>query len=458
MVSTSLHNARLNGCARVKRAEPALHLVADNAPRKINNEKIAVIGLGYVGLPLAVRLAERFERVAGFDISDRRVDEICSGLDASNEVDEVVLRQCGLMASTDPREIAEATFYIVTVPTPIDAARQPDLAPLISACEIVGEYLSKGDVVVFESTVYPGATEEVCAPILERISKLKLGTDFGLGYSPERINPGDKVNTVNTVVKVVSADNDTSLQRVKAVYGTVIDAGLYAAPNIKVAEASKVLENTQRDINIALMNEMSMICEKVGISTHDVIEAASTKWNFVPMTPGLVGGHCIGVDPYYLAALAEKVGHNPQLIMAGRRTNEAIVRHTADSALRALLKQGGAITDKRVAVCGITFKENVPDMRNSKALEMIEILRSFGVELMVHDPHCDPDEAASVGVALCRTEVLADLDMLILTAAHREYLLDDGFLDRVRDGGILMDVKGAYRTAERRETMTYWSL
>lgn len=458
MVSTTLQNARLDRRARVTRIEPAIHLVADNGPSKATFENIAVIGLGYVGLPLAVRLAGKFKQVQGLDICTRRVDEIRRGFDASNEVDEVLLRHCGLRASTDRAEIADASFYIVTVPTPINEARQPDLGPLISACETVGQHLKEGDVVVFESTVYPGATEEICVPILEGLSGLKMGEGFGLGYSPERINPGDKVNTVTNVVKVISGDTESTLNRVRAVYETVIDAGLHAAPTIKVAEAAKVLENTQRDINIALMNEMSMICHKIGVNTHDVIEAAATKWNFVHMTPGLVGGHCIGVDPYYLASLAEKVGHTPQLIMAGRRTNEAMVRHTADAALRFLLKQGGAIAGKRVAICGITFKEDVPDMRNSKALDLITMLRGYGIEMLVHDPHCDQDEAEAHGLTLCDTEELANLDMMILTTAHREYLNDRALLGRIRDGGVLMDVKGVHRKSERSDTLTYWSL
>jgi UDP-N-acetyl-D-galactosamine dehydrogenase len=458
MVATTLQSVRLDRQAKVTRVEPELHLVADNAPAKVALEKIAVVGLGYVGLPLAVQLAGEFEQVTGFDISARRVDQINGGFDASNEVDDDTLLKCGLRASRDLASIADASFYIVTVPTPINDSHQPDLSPLTSACEIVGQILRKGDVVVFESTVYPGATEEVCATLLEKVSGLSLGADFGLGYSPERINPGDKVNTLKSVMKVISGDSEATLRRVKAVYETVIDAGLHEASSIKVAEASKVLENTQRDINIALMNEMSMICDKVGINTHEVIEAASTKWNFIRMSPGLVGGHCIGVDPYYLANLAESLGHVPQLIMAGRRTNEAMVRHTADAALRLLIKQGGSITDKRVAICGITFKEDVPDMRNSKPLELIEVLRGYGIEPLIHDPHCGSDDAKAQGITLCSTEQLAGLDMMILTTAHREYMRDPGFLNRIRAGGILMDVKGAHRKSEKADTLTYWSL
>ncbi|WP_418593713.1 nucleotide sugar dehydrogenase [Ponticoccus sp. (in: a-proteobacteria)] len=454
MVSKSLQETRLNRDARVTR----LQLVADNETIKSTAERVAVIGLGYVGLPLAVRLARRFEEVAGFDISTRRVAEIKNGIDGSNEVDALTLRTCGLKASADRRSIAKASFYIVTVPTPINASNQPDLGPLISACETVGPCLSKGDLVVFESTVYPGATEEICAPILERLSGLTCGTDFGLGYSPERINPGDKVNTVANVVKVISGDSAETLERIRSLYASVIDAGLHAAPSIKVAEAAKVLENTQRDVNIALMNEMSMICDKIGVNTHDVIEAASTKWNFVRMTPGLVGGHCIGVDPYYLAALAERLGHNPQLIMAGRRTNESMVRHVADAALRFLIKQGGDLAGKRVGICGITFKEDVPDLRNSKTLELIEVLRGYGLQPVMHDPQCDAAEAAHYGIELTDNADFNDLDMMILATAHREYIEDKGFFRRIREGGVLMDVKAVFRKTPLPGTLTYWSL
>lgn len=432
--------------------------VVDSAPEKANFERIAVVGLGYVGLPLAVRLSHKFEGVAGFDISHQRVGEISQGHDATQEINGWELTSSGLTASSDLSDVADASFYIVTVPTPINDARQPDLSPLKSACEIVGAQLSRGNVVVFESTVYPGVTEEFCAPILEKVSGLKAGHDFGLGYSPERINPGDRVNTIENVVKIVSGDTPETLERVLAVYNLVVDAGLHAAPNIKVAEAAKVLENTQRDINIALMNEMSLICDKIGIRTNDVIDAASTKWNFLPFTPGLVGGHCIGVDPYYLAMLAEKVGLHPQVILAGRRTNDGMVRHVADAALRIMIERGDQVRDMRVGVCGVTFKEDVPDIRNSKALELVELLRDYGIEPLVHDPHCDREEAAAQGYQLCRSEDFADLDLLILATPHSRYVNDPEFLTRVRSDGILMDVKGVYRNTARPDGLSYWSL
>ena len=458
MAVNMLLNAELGNLTKLRRSERALHLVLDNAPEKATFENIAVVGLGYVGLPLAVRLSEKFARVAGFDISKQRIAEINNGFDATKEISAKALQRCGLRASRNLGEVADASFYIVTVPTPINDARQPDLSPLESACEMVGAYLKKGDVIVFESTVYPGVTEEFCAPILEKISGLSAGKDFGLGYSPERINPGDKINTIENVVKVISGDSAETLERVKAVYELVVDAGLHAAPNIKVAEASKVLENTQRDINIALMNEMSLICDKVGISTNEVIEAASTKWNFLPFTPGLVGGHCIGVDPYYLAMLAEKVGHHPQVILAGRRTNDGMVRHVASTALRLMIERGDSVRDMRVGVCGITFKEDVPDIRNSKSLELVELLREYSINPIVHDPHCDPEEAKSLGFELCSTKEFCDMDLMILATPHRKYIGERGFLNRIRDDGILMDVKGIYRNSEQAKALKYWSL
>ncbi len=458
MAVNMLLNAELGNLVDAKRVERPLHLVLDNAPAKARFENIAVIGLGYVGLPLAVRLSEKFARVAGFDISAQRIAEINKGFDATHEISQMELRGSSLQASDNLSEAADASFYIVTVPTPINDARQPDLTPLSSACEMIGPYLKKGDVVVFESTVYPGVTEDFCAPILERTSGLKASEDFGLGYSPERINPGDKVNTIENVVKVISGDTPETLERVRAVYDMVIDAGLHAAPNIKVAEAAKVLENTQRDINIALMNEMSLICDKIDISTNEVIEAAATKWNFLPFTPGLVGGHCIGVDPYYLATLSEKIGHHPQVILAGRRTNDGMVRHVANAALRLMIERGSSVRDMRVGVCGITFKEDVPDIRNSKSLELVKLLREYSIEPLVHDPHCDRKEAKSLGFELCHTAELTNLDLMILATPHAKYTSDPRFLNRIRNNGILMDVRGAYRNSEKSKALTYWSL
>ena len=443
---------------RIEKLDRPIRLILDNVQHKAAFENVAVVGLGYVGLPLAVSLANKFQTVSGFDISTRRVDEINNGYDSTHELDPSAILSCGLRTSTDASSLAEATFFIVTVPTPINDANQPDMSPLVSACEMIGPYVKKGDVVVFESTVYPGVTEDFCAPLLEKASGLKWGEDFGLGYSPERINPGDKVNTVENTVKVISGDTPETMDRVKAVYNLVIKAGLHEAESIKVAEASKVLENTQRDVNIALMNEMSMICNKVGINTNDVIEAAGTKWNFLKFTPGLVGGHCIGVDPYYLASLAEKVGHNPQVILAGRRTNDGMVRHVADTTLRMMLKKGGDMTQMRVGVCGIAFKENVPDIRNSKAVEVIELLRGWGITPMVHDTHCSPEVAKMAGIELCSDEEMNDLDVMVLATPHKEYSEDPYFPRKIRKGGVFVDVRGVFRSSPEAEPFDYWTL
>ena len=435
-----------------------LHLVPDAKPAKALFENIAVVGLGYVGLPLAVCLADKFAHVTGVDISEQRVADLIAGVDATGEISRKALLNCGLTVSSDVAGLAAASFYIVTVPTPITAARQPDLSPLQSACEMIGPHLKVGDVVVFESTVYPGVTEDICGPLLEKFSGLKASTDFGLGYSPERINPGDRLNTVENVIKVISGDTEATLDRVRAVYNSVIDAGLYACPSIRVAEAAKVLENTQRDINIALMNEMSLICDKIGIATNDVIDAAATKWNFVPFTPGLVGGHCIGVDPYYLASLAEQIGHHPQVILAGRRTNDGMVGHIADTALRLMIAKGGSVRDMRVGLFGITFKENVPDIRNSKAVELYHALCTYGITPLVHDSECPPEVARAAGIELSTSTEMQDLDVMLLATPHQDYLEDQNFLGKVRDRGILIDVRGAYRKDPRVEALTYWSL
>ena len=450
-----------NGCHQFEAAQAvnnSIRLVSNTDVAKAHFEDIAIIGLGYVGLPLAVCLSEKFENVRGVDISTRRVGEIKTGVDATNEIGETQLLASGLSVSTDMETLANSSFYVVTVPTPITDSHQPDLSPLQSACDMIGPYLKRGDVVVFESTVYPGVTEDFCAPILEKHSGLKAGVQFGLGYSPERINPGDKVNTVENVIKIVSGDTPETLKRVEAVYNMVIKAGLHAASSIKVAEAAKVLENTQRDINIALMNEMSMICDKIGVDTRSVIEAADTKWNFVPFTPGLVGGHCIGVDPYYLASLADKIGHHPQVILAGRRTNDGMVGHIADATMRRMVETGKAVRDLRIGVFGVTFKENVPDIRNSKATEVVHALEGYGVKPMVHDAHVSAEVAKMVNIDLSDDADMQDLDVMILATPHAEYLDDPAFLNHIRKGGIFIDVRGAYRGDERLADLTYWCL
>lgn len=427
-------------------------------PQKSNAETIAVIGLGYVGLPLATRLAGAYQTVIGFDISELRVSALLRGQDQTQEVNHDTLSQCGLNLTTEIAALADATFYIVTVPTPITKAHQPDLTPLRMACETIAPHLAQGDVVVFESTVYPGVTEDFCAPILAAGSGLKAGTDFFLGYSPERINPGDKENTIDKITKVVSGDSPRTLLRIVDVYQTIISAGLHACPSIKVAEAAKVLENTQRDVNIALMNEMSMICDRLGVDTHDVIKAAATKWNFVPFTPGLVGGHCIGVDPYYLACAAEQVGLHPQVILAGRRINDSMAEHVSQAAVRQLIHFDGSLRDARIGVFGITFKENVPDARNSKAIEVVHHLREFGFDPLIHDPICTKRDAAANDMTLQHLSQMKDLDLMIIATPHDAYKTDKKFLDRVKTTGGMIDVRGVFAKQARARGLHYWSL
>jgi len=425
---------------------------------KYRFERLAVIGLGYVGFPLSIGLADAFENVVGFDISKRRISALKSGHDTTGEIDDNRIAGSSLKISGDPADLALATVYIVTVPTPIDSVNRPDFGPLKSASEIIGNYLKRGDLVIFESTVYPGVTEDYCGKILAQVSGLTPQVDFNLGYSPERINPGDKKNTLEKVVKVVSADTPAALDRVAAIYEKVVTAGLYRAASIKVAEGAKVLENTQRDVNIALMNELAMICDKLGISTKEVIEAASSKWNFVPFFPGLVGGHCIGVDPYYLAALSEQVGHHPEVILSGRRLNDRMPAHIATSALKQLVKRGGDIRAAKIGFFGITFKENVPDIRNSKAIELVQELLSYSLDVRVHDPVVTSAEAARQGIMLSPLDDMTDLDMLILTVPHEAYLTDKGLLNRLVPGGILMDVKSVFSRKKLPEGCQYWSL
>ena len=425
---------------------------------KYRFEKIAVIGLGHVGLPLSMGLADAFESVVGFDISQRRVSGLRSGHDATGEVGDTRIADSTLKISGDPADLAQATVYIVTVPTPIDTRNRPDFGPLKAASEVIGNYLKPGDLVVFESTVYPGVTEDYCGKILAQVSGLMPGIDFNLGYSPARITPGDKKNTLEKIVKIVSGDTPAALDRVAAIYDKVVTAGLYRATSIKVAEGASVLENTQRDLNIALMNELAMICDKVGLSTRDVIEAASSKWNFVPFFPGLVGGPCIGVDPWHLAALSEQVGHHPEVILAGRRLNDRMAGHIATTALKLLVKRGGDIRAAKIGFLGITCKENVPDIRNSKAIDLVRELQSYGLEVRVHDPVVTSVEAARAGIVLSSLDDMQDLDMLVLTVPHQAYLADKGLLNRMASGGIVMDVKSVFSRKKLPEGCQYWSL
>lgn len=421
-------------------------------------EFIGVVGLGYVGLPLAIELADKFENVVGFDISLRRVTSLLNGLDQTGEIDKKRLLSSELAVTNDPLKLADATFYIVTVPTPIDANRQPDLALLRNACRLIGSFLNKGNVVVFESTVYPGVTEDICVPILEAESGLKVTFDFNIGYSPERTNPGDRQHPVNKIVKLASADTTEALERVASVYEAVIGAGVFRCQSIKVAEAAKVLENTQRDVNIALMNEMAMICGRLGINTHAVIDAASTKWNFQPYTPGLVGGHCISVDPYYLSAVSEQIGYQPRVIQSSRRVNESVAHYIATEAMKQLAARGLSAKDARVGVFGLSFKENVPDLRNSKTFDIVAELQEFSINSMVHDPIVNDLDVADYGIQLCNFNEMSDLDIAILCVGHKEYVSDLDVPSKLSSCGALMDVKSVLQNYTLKDGQTYWSL
>lgn len=402
-------------------------------------EKIAVIGLGYVGLPVAVALSGRFSDVVGFDISERRVAALCKGVDATGEVSSEALLGSGLQVTDDPAVIDSATFIIVTVPTPIDEMRRPDLRPLESACSLIGPRLCRGAVVVFESTVYPGVTEDVCGALLEKLSGLKASEDFFLGYSPERINPGDRVHRLETITKIVAADTAEALERVKAVYGAIIEAGLHEAPSIKTAEAAKVIENAQRDINIAFINEVTQIFQPMGLSVWDVLEAAGTKWNFLPFTPGLVGGHCIGVDPYYLSYNAQMVGHDPQVILAGRSINDGMGQWIADRTHEAIGSQ-----PSRVLVLGLTFKENVPDLRNSKVVDVVRRLEWLGHHVTVHDPLAPAADAQhEYGISLGAEAMNTRYDCVVGAVAHAGYSsMQVADLEAiVEPGGLVFDLK-----------------
>lgn len=423
-------------------------------------ETIAVIGLGYVGLPLAVALSKKAE-VTGYDTNARRVDELGRGVDSTNEVSPEELTAASLTITADPALLADKTLYIVTVPTPIDEANRPDFTAMLKACEVVGPVLSPGATVVFESTVYPGVTEEICGPALERASGLKCGADFTLGYSPERINPGDKEHPLEKIVKVVAGQDSATLDRLCAVYGAIIEAGIHRAPSIKVAEAAKVLENTQRDVNIALMNEVSKICDLVGIRSRDVLTAAGTKWNFLRFHPGLVGGHCIGVDPYYLTAKAEELGYHPEVILSGRRVNDSMGSYIGQRLIKLLSRNDLPLKDLRVGILGFTFKENVPDIRNSKVVDIHRELVSFGLTPLVHDPLASPHAVAEeYGVTLSSLDELRDLHALILAVPHSDYGLLDGndFARMLASNGIFVDVKSAVAPNSLRSDIQYWSL
>ena len=425
------------------------------------HERVGVIGLGYVGLPVALAFADRFEGTVGFDVKQGRVDALRAGFDVTAEVEKERLLTSSLRVTADPADLAGVTFFVVTVPTPIDDSKRPDLTAMIKASETVGRVLKPGAVVVYESTVYPGVTEEICGPVLERISGLRCGIDFTLGYSPERINPGDRERTLERIVKVVSGQDAATLDRVAAAYGAIVTAGVHRAPTIKVAEAAKVIENTQRDLNIALMNELAMIFDRLGINTRDVLDAAGTKWNFLKFSPGLVGGHCIGVDPYYLTAKAESVGFRPDTILAGRRINDGMGAFIATKMVKLLLASGRDGSSLRVGVLGLTFKEDVPDIRNSRVPDILHELREFGIEPIIHDPHAEADEVAhEYGLMLSPLDAFSGLDALVLAVSHREYreMAAESLFGMLKPGGLLVDVKSCIPRSRVPEGIAYWSL
>ncbi len=424
--------------------------------------KLAVVGLGYVGLPLAVHLADHF-KVVGFDLKTERVQELQNGYDRTLEVTSDQLNRCGCHFTADPKTLAACQLVIVAVPTPIDEYRIPDLGPLRNASAIVGKHLQKGACVVYESTVYPGTTEEVCIPILEAQSGLKFEQDFTVGYSPERINPGDKVHTLDKIIKIVSGSDPATCDLLANVYGKVVEAGIHRASSIKVAEAAKVIENTQRDLNIALMNELSKIFDRIGIDTLEVLEAAGTKWNFLRFQPGLVGGHCIGVDPYYLTFKAEALGYHPEMILAGRRINDGMGKHIAERAVKMLIAAGKQVRGAKVGILGITFKEDVPDLRNTKVIDIISELKDYGVDVLVSDPMADPVEARNYyNVELKPLKDIKNLDAVILAVMHKAYRESGlaGIAALCSDSNALViDVKGCFNQIEANKLgVRYWRL
>jgi len=428
------------------------------APRR----NIAVIGLGYVGLPVAVAFASSGFSVVGFDIDRERIEELHAGFDRTREVDKKALAQSTLAYCCEPEALAQADFFIITVPTPIDASRRPDLSAVFRAAETVGQVLKRGDIVVFESTVYPGVVEEECGPILERASGLRCGHDFKLGYSPERINPGDKEHRFETITKVVAGQDEKTLQIVAETYGAVVKAGIHCAPSIKVAEAAKVIENAQRDLNIAFMNELSALFDRLGIDTGDVLAAAGTKWNFYKFTPGLVGGHCIGVDPYYLTHKADKLGYHPQVILAGRRINDGMGKYVAEQTVKQMIQNGTPVKGAHVNVLGLTFKENCPDIRNSRVVDVIHELASYGVTVHVHDPIADPAEALrEYGVQITAWDSLPRARAIVAAVAHREYRQrrPEDYAGKLEPGGLFVDVKcQADASALRALGVSVWRL
>ena len=427
-------------------------------------EKLSLVGLGYVGMPIAVAFAKKI-KVIGFDLNEVKIDLYKKGIDPTNEVGNDVIRQTKVEFTADAGRLKEAKFHIVAVPTPVNDDHTPDLTPVEGASRILGQHLTKGSVVVFESTVYPGVTEDICVPILERESGLKCGVDFKIGYSPERINPGDKVHRLETITKIVSGMDEETLETVAKVYELVVEVGVYRADSIKVAEAAKVIENSQRDINIAFMNELSIIFHKMGIDTKSVLEAAGTKWNFLKFMPGLVGGHCIGVDPYYLTYKAEQLGYHSQIILSGRRINDDMGKYVAESLVKDLIRANIPVKHAKVAILGFTFKENCPDTRNTKVIDIYRELGEYGIVPIVVDPAADADEANRLyGIRFQTMDDIRDVDALIVAVAHDQFLSLDrekisSFYNPAHRRKVLMDLKGILNRKEyQTEDYLYWRL
>jgi UDP-N-acetyl-D-galactosamine dehydrogenase len=425
------------------------------------DQRIVIIGLGYVGLPLALAFARKFPGVVGFDMAPGRVKDLRACHDRNGDVPESELEHTSLLMTADPDDLQGADFFVVAVPTPVDRVNNPDLSMVLGASKIVGGAIRPGSIVVYESTFYPGLTEEVCGPVLSEASGLKQGVDFKLGYSPERVNPGDREHTLEKVVKVVSAEDAETLETVSRVYEAVIETGIHRAASIKVAEAAKVIENVQRDLNIALMNELALIFDRLDIRTKDVLEAASTKWNFLQFSPGLVGGHCVGVDPYYLTAKAEELGYHPQVILAGRRINDGMGVYVAQRTVKLLINAGLPVKRARVGVMGLTFKENVADLRNSRVPDIVAELEQFGVSPLVHDPLASPEEAdREYGIQLASWSEMKDLDAVICAVSHDEYreTFCKGLSGIVRPEGVLVDVRSVVNHEALPDSLHYWSL
>lgn len=427
-------------------------------------EKLSLVGLGYVGMPIAVAFARKIQ-VVGFDLNEKKIELYKNGVDPTNEVGDEVIRNTTVEFTADPSRLKEAKFHIVAVPTPVNDDHTPNLTPVEGASRILGQNLTKGSVVVFESTVYPGVTEDICVPILEKESGLKCGVDFKIGYSPERINPGDKVHRLETITKIVSGMDEETLDTVAKVYELVVEAGVYRAESIKVAEAAKVIENSQRDINIAFMNELSMIFHRMGIDTKAVLEAAGTKWNFLKFMPGLVGGHCIGVDPYYLTYKAEELGYHSQIILSGRRINDDMGKYVAESLVKDLIKADIPVKNAKVAILGFTFKENCPDTRNTKVIDIYRELGEYGIEPIVVDPEADADEAKRLyGITFQTMDAVKDVDAVIIAVAHKQFLSlskneISSFYNPKHKQKVLMDIKGLLDRKEyQTEDYLYWRL